>query len=735
MNAIPKTPNLSRRAVLTGIGGLAAGLTLGVWLPKLAKAQSGIVDAPADPSKVFTANAFIQVGIDDTVTVLIKHIEFGQGPFTGLTTLVAEEMDADWSQMRATHAPADVSKYVNKLFGMQGTGGSTAMASSFTVMREAGAAARAMLVEAAADEWGVPASEITISKGVVSHQASGRTIGFGALSPKAAMVPVPETVTLKDPKDFVFIGKDMPKLDTFAKTTGEATFTQDVFRFGMIVAAVAHPPAFGATVKSFDATDTLKVRDVIEVKQIPTGVAVYARHTFAAFKGRDALKVEWDTSAAETRSSKQMIADYKKATEKKGLVAAEIGVVDKRMEHEETVHEAVYEFPFLAHAPMEPLDGVIERRGDEVEAWLGSQIQTMDHGTIAGVMGLKPEQVQVHTMLAGGSFGRRAQPDSGFAAELASVLKATDQEKAVKLVWSREDDIRGGRYRPLGVHRLKGAIDKDGNISGWDQTIAIQSIMMGTGFEDFMVRDGIDATSVEGASDMPYRISDVRVSVHNMQNGVPPLWWRSVGHTHTAFAVEVFLDELLRIAGRDPLQARLDMMGVEFVRERAVLERVADLADWGGPVPEGRARGVAVHKSFNSYVAQVAEVSQGEEDGVPRVHKVWCAVDCGIPVNPNVIRAQMEGGIGYGLGHILYGSIDLEEGGAVRQSNFDEYRSLRINEMPEVDVAIIDSTEPPTGVGEPGTPPVGAAVANAWIALTGQRIRRLPFTANQTVSG
>ena len=734
MNAITKIET-TRRAVLGGIGGVATALTLGVFVPKLAKAKAGIVNAPADPADVFTPNAFIQVGVDDTVTVLIKHIEFGQGPFTGLTTLVAEELDADWDQMRATHAPSDVTKYANVLFGVQGTGGSTAMASSFMVMRQAGAAARAMLVVAAADEWEVPASEITVSKGIVRHEKSGRTSGFGALTSKAAMVAPPQDVALKDPKDFIYIGKDMPKLDTYAKTTGEALFTQDVHRFGMEVAAVAHPPAFGATVKSFDATEALKVRDVLAVRQIPTGVAVYARHTFAAFKGRDALTVEWDFTNAETRSSKQITAEYLEATKKKGLTAANYGVVDTRMQHEPTIHEATYEFPFLAHAPMEPLDGVIEQRGDQVEAWLGSQLTTVDHNVIAGVMGTTPDKVAVNTMLSGGSFGRRAQPDSGFAAELASVLKAMGQESVVKLVWSREDDIRGGRYRPLGVHRLKGAIDKDGNISGWDQTIATQSILTGSPFEQYMVHNGIDATSVEGAVDMPYRMSDMRVTVHNMQTGVPPLWWRSVGHSHTAFAVEVFLDELLHIAGRDPMQARLDMLGIEFVRERAVLERVAEIANWGGPVPEGRARGVALHKSFSSYVAQVAEVSAGEEDGVPRVHKVWCAVDCGIPVNPNIIRAQMEGGIGYGLGHILYGSIDLEEGGTIRQSNFDAYRSLRINEMPEVEVAIIDSTEPPTGVGEPGTPPIGPAVANAWMELTGQRIRRLPFTANQAVSG
>lgn len=733
MNAITKIET-TRRTVL---GGIAAGLTIGVFVPKLAKAKAGIVNSPANPADVFSPNAFIQIGADDTVTVLIKHIEFGQGPFTGLTTLVAEELDADWDQMRATHAPSDPTKYANIMFGMQGTGGSTAMPSSYMVMRQAGATARAMLVEAAAQEWGVPASEITVSKGVVSHAGSGKKSGFGALSAKAATITPPAEVALKDPADFIYIGKDTPKLDTHDKTTGKALYTQDVFRDNMVVAAVAHAPAFGATVKDFDASEALKVQGVLDVKQIPSGIAVIAKNTFAAFKGRDALSIDWDFSAAETRSSAQMIEDYKKASEKKGLIAAEYGVVDTRMEHEstETVHEATYEFPFLAHAPMEPLDGVIEKKGDRIEAWLGSQLQTVDHNVIAHVMGTTPDKVAVHTMLSGGSFGRRAQPDSGFAAEMAAILASTGRDGAVKLVWSREDDIQGGRYRPLGVHRLKGAIHKDGTIMGWDQTIAIQSILMGSPFEEFLVKDGIDATSVEGASDMPYTIPDMRVSVHNMQNGVPPLWWRSVGHTHTAFAVEVFLDELLRIAGRDPVQARLDMLGAEFVRERAVLERVAEVANWGGPVPEGRARGVALHKSFNSYVAQIAEVSAGDEEGVPRVHKVWCAVDCGVPVNPNIIRAQMEGGIGYGLGHILYGSIDLEEGGTIEQTNFDGYRSLRINEMPDVEVAIMDSQESPTGVGEPGTPPIGPAVANAWTALTGQRIRRLPFTSNQSVSG
>jgi isoquinoline 1-oxidoreductase beta subunit len=389
------------------------------------------------------------------------------------------------------------------------------------------------------------------------------------------------------------------------------------------------------------------------------------------------------------------------------------------------VLEATYTFPYLAHAPLEPNDCVIQRNGEGVELIFGSQLQTIDQATVAAILGLKPEQVAITTMLAGGSFGRRATPAADMAAEAAHVLQAAKHQGPIKIIWSREDDIKGGFYRPLFVHQLRGAVDSEGNIAAWDQVIVGQSFMFGSPFEQAIVKDGIDGTMVEGASDMEYTIPNLRVSVHREEVGVPTLWWRSVGHTHTAYAVETFLDELAASAGMDELELRRKLLA-NAPRHLGVLNLVAEKAGWGSPVPEGRARGIAMHKSFNTYVAQVAEISRGEDD-LPKIEKVWCAVDCGQPINPDVIVAQIEGGIGYGLSSVLYGAIDIEDG-RVTQSNFDTYRALRIDEMPQIEVHIVPSTEKPTGIGEPGVPPIGPAVANAWAKLTGQRVKELPFT-------
>ncbi|MCK5934820.1 MAG: xanthine dehydrogenase family protein molybdopterin-binding subunit [Fulvimarina manganoxydans] len=706
----------SRRAFLQG-----AGLVIGVTLAGRGMAANLIQGNPADvqnpEAKAF--NAFVRIAPDSSVTVLSKHIEFGQGPYTGLTTLVAEELDADWSQMRVEAAPANDEVYKNLAFGLQGTGGSTAIANSYEQMRKAGATARAMLVAAAADEWNVPAEEITISKGVISHQASGQSSDFGSLADKAATMDAPSEPTLKDPKDFVLIGKDRPRLDTPSKVNGTAVFTLDVLTDDMLIALVAHPDHFGATVASVDETEARKVPGVVDIKTIPQGVAVYAENTFAALKGRAALKIDWNLDAAETRSSDEIYEEYRQMIGgAQGLEAANEGDVDGAMNGDGITTLSVdLVFPFLAHAPMEPLDAVLMRQADgSIDCYNGAQFPGQDKAAIAEVCGVDPANVRVNTQLAGGSFGRRAQFGSPYMREAAEVFKASGMTRPVKHMWTREDDIRGGFYRPIYVHSLRGAIDGAGNIVAWDQSIVGQSIMN---------KDELDTTSVEGASDMPYRIANRRVMAHQPKLSVPILWWRSVGHTHTGFAVETFIDQLLDKAGKDPVAGRLALLP-DDARERAVLEKVAEMADWGSPLPDGRRRGVAVHKSFSTYVAEIAEVSIGE-DGGPKVHKVWCAVDCGVAVNPNIIRAQMEGGIGYGLGAILYDEVTLGDGGRVVQSNFHDYRSLRISEMPQVEVAIIESSAAPTGVGEPGTPPIGPAVANAWRRLTGQPVTRLPI--------
>jgi len=715
-------PKLSRRSLLAGAG----ALVIGFHLPRAARAQSG-AGAAYRPggNATFAPNAFIRVAPDSTVTVLVKHIEFGQGPFTGLATLAAEEMDAAWSQMRAEHSPADVKLYANLLFGVQGTGGSTAMANSWDQMRKAGAAARVMLVQAAASAWKVPAGEITISDGVISH-ASGKKGSFGEFAEAAAKLPVPENPPLKPASAYKLIGKEgaVKRLDSADKARGKAQFTIDIHAPNMLTVVVARPPRFGGKVASFDATDALKVKGVVDVKQIGSGVAVYANGMWPALKGREALKVTWDESEAEKRGSTELIAEYRKLAREPGTVAGSHGDAEMALAKADKVIEAEFVFPYLAHAPMEPLDGYLEWDGQQALARFGSQFQTTEHQTIATILGLPPEKVSLETMLAGGSFGRRAQVSQHLAAELAMVAKAIGPNRPVKVVWTREDDLAGGYYRPLFVHRLRGAV-KDGKIVAWANHIVGQSFFLGTPFEAMVVKNGIDSTAVEGASEIFYEVPDFRCEVHNPKVGVPTLWWRSVGHTHTGYAVECFVDELLQAAGQDPLQGRLAMMGDKHARAAAVLRAVGEMANWKGPGPvDGRARGVAVVESFSSFVAQIAEVSMGP-DGEPKVHKVWCAVDCGVAVNPDVIRAQMEGGIGFGLGHALYGEITLDQGRPV-QTNFHEYRSLRINEMPEVEVKIIASTAAPTGVGEPGVPPIGPAVANALAALGHGRPRQLP---------
>ncbi|MGF1542893.1 MAG: molybdopterin cofactor-binding domain-containing protein [Parvularculaceae bacterium] len=701
---------------------LFGGFTLALAMPlRPARAQDGAAFAP---------NAFVRVGDDDTVTVLIKHIEFGQGPWTGLATLVAEEMDAAWPQIRAEAAPSNTDLYKNFLFGIQGTGGSTAIANSYEQMRKAGAAARAMLVAAAARTWGAPAGEITVADGVVSHAASGRSARFGELAPAAAQETPPEDPALKDRSAFKFIGKELPKLDTAMKTDGSAEFTLDVYRENMLTSVVEHPPKFGARVASVDAAAAREVPGVVDVQETPFGVAVYAENTFAALKGRKALKVDWDDGGAEKRSSAALAEMAMGLAQSPGVAVTvrEDDAIEGALETGTTL-EADYLFPFLAHAPMEPLDAVLEQNGDAVEVWMGAQLQTGDHQTIAGVLETDPANVTLNTMLAGGSFGRRAQPGSQFAAEAAAVFAASGRSRAVKIMWTREDDVRGGFYRPLTAPRLRGAIGADGKLAAWEQTIATQSLVRGSPFEG-MITGEYDPTTVEGARDFYYGVGPIRVTVHEFETGVPVLWWRSVGHTHTGYAIETFMDELLDKAGRDAVDGRLAHLD-EQPRVAGVLRRAADLADWGRRPRDGAAFGVAVHPSFGSFVAQIAEVSM--EDGplgpTPRVHNVWAAVDCGQPVNVNVIQAQIEGGVGYGLGGVLLNELTLDEGGAPVQSNFHDYRSLRVDAMPNVEVAVIDSAEAPTGVGEPGVPPIGPAVANAMRRLTGETPRRLPFLA------
>lgn len=695
-------------------GGFAIGFSN---LARAAAAGAGSAD--------FVPNAFVRIGGDSSVTVLIKHLEMGQGVSTGLPTLVAEELDADWAQIRFEGAPANASLYNNLLWGpAQGTGGSTAIANSYEQLRKAGATARAMLVAAAADEWKVPADSITVSKGVVAHKATNRKASFGQLAAKAATQPVPADVKLKDPKDFQYIGKRVARKDSKPKTNGSAQFTIDVKLPGMLTAVVAHSPLFGGKVKSFDATKAKAIKGVVEVVQVPSGVAVLANDFWAAKQGRDALTVVWDDSVANKLGSAEILAQYKELAKKPGLVARKDGDADKALAGAAKKLEATFEFPYLAHAAMEPLDCVVKLDKDSCEIWNGEQLQTPDQFAVAKLTGLKPGQIKLNMLYAGGSFGRRANPQADYILEAVSIAKAINGRVPVKMIWTREDDMRAGFYRPAYFHRIAAGLDAQGNLIGWQHRIVGQSILAGTMFEGMMVKDGVDGTSVEGASNLPYQIPNMLVDLHTPKIGVPVLWWRSVGSTHTAFSTETFIDELAAAAGKDAVEFRRALLA-KHPRHLGVLNLAAQKAGWGKPLAKGKGRGIAVHESFNTVVAQVAEVSV-KPDGTLRVDRVVCAVDCGVAVNPDVITAQMEGGIGFGLSAALYGAITLKEG-RVEQSNFHEYRPLRINEMPKVEVHIVASSEKPTGVGEPGVPLIAPAVANAIFSATGKRLRNLPL--------
>ena len=724
----PKLINASRRDFLAA----GSGLVLGLYLPTAAGQAGGPGRAgSAAAAAPFAPNAFVRIGSDNTVTVVAKHLEMGQGVYTGLATIVADELDAAWAQVRIEGAPADAARYNNLFWGAaQGTGGSTAIANSWDQLRHAGAAARAMLVAAAARQWNVAAAAVSVRDGVVS--GGGRKATFGELAVAAGREAVPTEVKLKDPKDFVFIGRHVPRKDAKAKSNGSALFTADVKLPDMLTAVVAHPPRFGARVKSFDAQSASLpgVRYVIEV---PNGVAVVATSFWAAKKGRDALKIEWDEASAAKFSSADILAEFKRLAGRPGIVARSEGDAAKAMASAVKTLDAAFEFPYLAHAAMEPMDCVVKLSATGCEIWNGAQSQTGDQIAVAQVVGLKPADVRINMLYSGGSFGRRANPAADYLVEAASIAQglasAGKRDVPIKLVWTREDDMRAGYYRPAYYHTLKAGLDADGNVVAWQHRIVGQSILSGTAFEGAMVRNGVDATSVEGASSLPYAIPNLAVDLHSPAVGVPVLWWRSVGSTHTAYSTETFIDELAQAAGKDPVAFRRALLA-KHPRHLGVLELAAREAGWGKPLAAGKAgekrgRGVAVHESFNTYVAEVVEVTV-KADRTFSVDRVVCAVDCGIAVNPDNVRAQMEGGIGFGLSAALYGAITLDNG-AVQQSNFHDYPVLRIDAMPKVEVHIVPSTAKPTGVGEPATPVIAPALANALAAATGQRLRNLPL--------
>ncbi len=719
--------NTSRRDVL--IGGVFAGGAL------LVGPFSHGAKASGAPGNQF--GPFVRIESDGIVTVVAKFSELGQGAQSGMAALVAEELDADWSQVRVVSSPAEPRVYQRGKSGRMITGGSNSIADSWMQLRSAGAAARAMFVGAAAQIWNVPASEIGVRNGIVSHAKSGRSLGFGPLVERASRQTPIVDPALKHPQDYTLIGTNRAgRLDARAKSTGTTIYTQDVRLPGMLVAMVAHSPRFGGRVKSFDDAATKAIPGVVAVYQIPSGVAVVARSTYAARLARDALKVTWDDSAAEMRGTEAIAAEYRAiadVTQKadwfpvttKGSMA---GAFD------ESAITLSVDFPYLAHAAMEPMNCVAQVDGQRVRLTFGCQSHTADQKAAAAIVGGTADQVEIVTLPAGGSFGRRSVSSSDYQKEAVEIAKRVGGFIPVKLVWAREDDMTGGYYRPLTHHRARIAVGaegygEDGYPISWEHRLVSASLVRGTPNEN-LIRDGVDTTVVEGVRGSPYLAAAVNVDaqVCSPPSKVPVLWLRSVGATHSAFAMEHFVDQLARRANVDPVAYRRELYRRgKAERHLAVLDLAAQKAHWGRKLPKGRALGIAVHECFGTVVANVAEVSVNA--GIPKVHKVTCALDCGFAVSPDQVRAQMEGGIAYGLSFALFGEVRLKEG-IVETANFDSYRVLRMEEMPEVDVHILPSDKSPTGAGEPGTPVVGPAVANALLALTGKATTSLPLVKN-----
>jgi len=711
--------NVSRRNFCRA-GLLGGGLILAFSLPgRRAFGQA----APVGGS--FAPSAFLRIDPKGETTVFANKSEMGQGVYTSLPMLIAEELEADWTKIKVEPAPVDPAFNHTQWGPVQGTGGSTSMRSEWERLRRVGAAARIMLVRAAAETWRVDPAACRAEKGFVIHEASKRRLSYANLVGMASRLKAPQDIPLKDPKEFKIIGQPVKRLDTPEKITGKVVFGFDVQFPGLLTAVVARPPVFGGKMKSFNSDKTKKIPGVKAIIPIASGVAVVAVGFWAATLGREALEIEWEEGPLSGLNTPALREEYAALARKPGLVAAARGNPDEALEKASKRLEAEYEVPYLAHACMEPLNCTVDFRGDRCEIWTGTQMQTGDRNAAARILDLKPEQVKLHTTYLGGGFGRRANPASDFVSEAAQIAKVIG--KPIKLIWTREDDTKGGYYRPAWHNRLTAGLDESGQLTSWKHTLVGQSILAGTPFEA-MIQNGVDRTSVEGAQDLPYAVPNLLVDLHSPKTGVPVLWWRSVGHSNTAFVVESFIDEAAHAAGKDPFEFRRALLE-KHPRHKGVLELAAEKAGWGNPLPAGQARGIAVHESFGSFVAQVAEVSVSSS-GEIKIHRVVCAVDCGRVVNPDTVAAQMESGIVFGLTAALYGEITFKNG-RVEQSNFNNYEMLRLNEMPKVEVHIVPSEEALGGIGEPGVPPIAPAVANAIFGLTGKRLRRLPIRTEE----
>jgi isoquinoline 1-oxidoreductase beta subunit len=711
-----KIVNLSRRGFLKAGVAAGGGLLLGFQAPVSRRSE-----AASARSEQATFNSWVRIARDGTVTVIVGQSEMGQGIMTSIPMIIADELEAEWSKVRVEQAPADPAYGDPMRGGEQSTNGSRSVRNMLTLWRRAGAAAREMLVTAAAREWGVPAEECVAEQHVVTHGPSGRKLTYGALAEKAAQLPVPKEPKLKSPEQFRFIGKAVARVDTPEKVTGRGIYGIDVKVPGMVIASVERCPVFGGKVASYDAAKAKAVKGVHQVVQISSGVAVVANSYWAAKKGREALKIVWDEGPNAQLSSAEITRIYAEIAKQSGPVARKEGDAVATLAGAAKRLEAVYEVPFLAHATMEPMNCTAHVRKDNCEVWVGTQNQSGTQRTAMRISGFPREAVKVNTMLLGGGFGRRGGQD--FVADAVETSRAINLP--VKVIWSREDDMRHDHYRPATYNIFRAALDERGTPLAWLHRIVGPSIGVQVGRP---LKDGIDSLMTEGAANLPYGIPNLQVEYIYKDLGIPVGFWRSVGASQNAFITESFIDELAAAASKDPFEFRRDLL-TKAARHKGVLELAAEKGDWGKPLPQGHFRGIAVAFSYGSYAAEVAEVSI-ERDGKVRVHRVVCALDCGIFVNPDTVKAQVEGSIVWGLTAALYGAITIDKG-RVQQSNFHDYPMLRMHEMPRVEVHIVPSNAPAGGVGEPGVPPLAPAVCNAIFAGTGKRIRKLPIRPDE----
>jgi isoquinoline 1-oxidoreductase subunit beta len=697
----------SRRQFLGAAVAAGGGLLIGFTLPGRSRAAAAEAGSGA-----FQPNAFIRITPDNEVTLIVSMAEMGQGVLTSLPQLLAEELEADWRRVRFEQAPVDPA-YNNPLFGVQGTGGSSSVRAFWEPLRKAGAAGREMLISAAAETWGVDRASCHARDGAVHRD--GKQLSYGELVGRAAKLPVPADPPLKDPKEFRVVGRPLKRLDSPQKINGSARFGLDVKVPGLLTALIAQPPVIGAKIKGFDASRAKSVAGVRHVVQVDSGVAVVADSYWAAKTGRDVLEVQSEHGDKTGLSSAGIRGAMLERLKSDGIVGRNEG--DVATAKPATALEAVYEAPYLAHACMEPMNCTASVTASGVDIWAPTQAAGVNRMVIAKIVGVPPEKVSVTTTLLGGGFGRRFAQDFVIAA--VQVSKAVSAP--VKVVYTREDDMRAQFYRPASVARLRGGLDASGKPALLDARIACPSISQVSGMG---AQTGLDETAVEGVREWPYATANIRVEWAQHEPGIGVWYWRSVGNSQNAFFAESFIDELAHAARQDPFEYRRALLD-QHPRHKGVLELAAKQAGWGSPLPKGRARGIAVCESFGSYVAEVVEVSL-RPDGMPRLHRVVCAVDCGMTVNPGIVRRQVQSAVVFALSAALHGEITVD-GGRIQQKNFDDYPVARIDEVPAIDVHLVPSTEKPTGIGEPATPPLAPALANALFALTGKRVRRLPF--------